>query len=62
MPANGECNLPSRGAAWCHMTDYSLITSGTQFMVIADALAAFVIEFPSCGRSLEHTVGSCRSC
>ena len=37
MPANGGCNL---ARARCHMTDYSLITSGTQFMVIADAALA----------------------
>ena len=39
-------------ADWRVMIDYSLMTSGIQFMVIADALPAFVNELPSYGRSL----------
>ena len=49
------------GAGWCCMTDYSLMTSGTQFMVIDGVPHAFVNELPSYSRSLGR-VGSCRSC
>jgi len=37
---------------WRCMTDHSLMTSGIQFMVIADAPPAFVSELPSSSRSL----------